>query len=696
MPRSKATSTPDRGTRSPFHPRQYTFIGGKGGVGKTTCAAALGLSFASGGVETLVISTDPAPSLGDALEQRLGPVPRAVRGAPRLHAVEVNAAASLKEFLESRRSTFEEIALRGTWLDREDVSRLLKLSLPGIDEVAALLQLAGFARAARYERIVVDTAPTGHLLRMLEMPAVLEAVAQVFDHMQAKHRVIASVVRGGWIPDRADALIDEISRDASELKALLSDRTRTQFAWVTLPEMMSIEETVDAMRWLRDHGITVETLLVNRVTPPPPAACRWCAARRAGERHAIDVLGSKTKGSVRRVVLPAVPGEPRGISRLSALARLLHDTSATVVGAESSPARPLRAVLPPAQIRDRRIDVLTSETRLVMFGGKGGVGKTTCAAAAALDVARAQPARRVLLLSTDPAHSVGDALGRRFGDVPAGIPGGPANLMVRELDAGRAFAAVRDRAAAGIEELFARVSAGVADADFAGHDRRVMRDLLELAPPGLDELAAIVEVTDTLVESSPGASARPAARSPATRAPVPQVDLIVIDTAPTGHALRLIEMPALVHEWVKALMAILLKYQPVVGIGELGRLLLRLSQGVGRLREMMSDPRRTQFVAVTRAAALPRAETVRLLRRLASARVRAPAVIVNAAGAGTCSRCDADRRQQGREVGALRRELAKTGTGPILLMARAELPPPHGCKRLTEWRTTWRAVRNRR
>ena len=139
-------------------------------------------------------------------------------------------------------------------------------------------------------------------------------------------------------------------------------------------------------------------------------------------------------------------------------------------------------------------------------------------------------------------------------------------------------------------------------------------------------------------------------------------------------------------------MAILLKYQPVVGVGELGAVLLRLSQGLGRLRALMADPVRTRFIAVTRAAVLPRAETVRLLKRLGAAGVSAPLVVVNAAGAGTCRRCRVDVATQATEIAALQRQTATRGKGPATLVARAEMPPPHGPRRLGEWQTTWRAV----
>ena len=680
MPRSKATSIADR--RSPSKSPQYRFVGGKGGVGKTTCAAALGIESARRGELTLVISTDPAPSLGDALRQRLGPTPRPVRGVARLHAAEIDAAAALNRWIAARRATLEEVALRGTWLDREDVSRLLELSLPGIDEVAGLLQIANLADADRYDRIIVDTAPTGHLLRMLGMPAVLDGLAQVFDHMQAKHRILVDALRGAWSPDDADALIEEMSGDAKRLSALLRDSTRARVSWLTVPELMSVEEAADGIHWLTRNGIPVDTVIVNRVTPPPPSPCGWCRARRSGERHAIAVLRQKISSAVPVVPLPAVDKEPRGRVALGALGKLLERAAPIAPAATRSLRSRVRAELPAGVASEPVRDIVMAGTRLIMFGGKGGVGKTTCAAALAVDLAAREKNRRVLLLSVDPAHSIGDALGQPFSDVPKRIDGGPGNLIVRELEAERVFKELRERFAHAIEELFARLSGGSGlDESLAAHDRQVMQDLLDLAPPGIDELVAVIEVTQALGESADRST----------------VDLIVMDTAPTGHALRLIEMPALVHEWVKAVMAILLKYQPIVGLGDLGAVLLRLSQGLGRLREILTDPVRTQFVAVARPAALPRAETSRLLKRLARAGIGVPAVIVNAVGAGTCSRCRRDLKAHALEIGELRKELVKDRRQMArLIIAPAEIPPPHGYGPLREWRTTWFSPKPRR
>jgi len=666
MPRSKATSTADR---QPSRSPTLRFVGGKGGVGKTTCAAAFGLLAARAGRSTLIVSTDPAPSLGDALEQPLTHRPRPVRGVARLDAVEVNAATALAAWLQRRRGLLEEIALRGTWLDADDVARLMRLSLPGIDEVAGLLQIAELADTGRYDHIVVDTAPTGHLLRMLGTPAVLEGLALVFDRMQAKHRIMVEALRGRWTPDAADALLHEIDGQARRLETLLRDRARTEFAWVTLPERMAVEETRDGLRALNEQNIAVDRLIINRMTPAPRQPCGWCDGRRSLEREAFLALERLVTGAVTVATLPAAGKEPRGMAALRRLGRHLTKPAARP-GGRSRRVRRFTAVMTRAAGATDAAAVVPGGTELLLFGGKGGVGKTTCAAAAGIGAAISSPDLRVLLLSADPAHSVGDVLEAPVSDEPRRIRGGPPNLLVRELDAAKAFAGLRDRLADGFDELIVRAGGAAAD-------QQAMRDLLDLAPPGVDELAAIIDVTETLdVKAGVGC------------------DLIVIDTAPTGHALRLLEMPALMHDWVKAIMAILLKYQPAVGLGRLGATLLRLSQGLGRLRTLLQDASRTRFAVVTRAAALPRAETVRLLARLRKASIPASLVIVNAVGAGTCPWCRAERGRQQKEVLALSSELIRRrGEKPSLLIAPGVVPPPSGCADLHTFLGEWRPQR---
>jgi arsenite-transporting ATPase len=595
-----------------------------------------------------------------------------MRGAPGLRAVDIDAPHALSRWFAGRRPVLARIALRGTWLDEEDVSRLLRLTLPGIDEIAALFEISRHARSGRYDAVIVDTAPTGHTLRMLAMPEMLRAVARVFDHMQAKHRVMVDAIRGSWQPDAADVLIEELDREGRELAALLRDTAQVRLSWVTLPEPMAVAETVDALASLEAAGIPVTHVIVNRITPPRPSSCRWCTARRSFERRALTALRCGYPRLLTAIVADR-PEEPRGARALVQIAREIEQQRPLPEGGRTA-ARVRGDGLPSARTRSRSpLDAIDlAGLQLLMFGGKGGVGKTTCAAAAALALARRNRNRRVLLLSTDPAHSLGDALGEQLSDHARGLTGGPRNLSVRELDATRRFEEVRSRYGAAIDAMFDRLSRG--SRFDAAHDRRVMRDLIDLAPPGIDELAAIIDVANTLTGKPHGAS-----------------ELVVMDTAPSGHALRLLQMPALVHDWAKALMSIVLKYQPVLGVGDLGPIVLQLAQGTRTLRELLADAARTRFVAVTRPAALPRAETLRLLSRLRTLKVAVPAVVVNAAGAGTCARCRKAERVQRREIAELQRGLQRR-RGIRVIVAPSEMPPPHGVAGLETWLRSWTAL----
>jgi arsenite-transporting ATPase len=309
-----------------------------------------------------------------------------------------------------------------------------------------------------------------------------------------------------------------------------------------------------------------------------------------------------------------------------------------------------------------------------MVTGKGGVGKTTCAAAAALAIGDAAPTRRILLLSTDPAHSLGDVLATRAGDEERRVPAGPPALGVRELNADRVFAARREGYRTAVDELFDGIR-GDSRFDVA-FDRAVARDLLDLAPGGLDELCALLTVTETLFP--PGAAA-------------PRHDLVVIDTAPTGHTLRLLALPGLALEWVRALLATVLKYRQVLGLGTMGADLVDLSRSLRHLRTLLADPRQARVVVVSRAAALPRLETLRLLNRLEALGLAVSALVVNAVTPADAGRAPATLAEA-REVDRLRAAVRRGRAGVPMLLAPAVAPPPRGVKALRDWAETWTRV----
>src|SRR6185295_19314680 len=236
----------------------FHFFAGKGGVGKTTCAAATALMLAEDGHRVLVVSTDPAHSLSDVFARRLGGTPRrlpARRGS--LRALELDADRALVRWLTRRRSTLRTIAERGTYLDDEDLGRLLRLSFPGVDELMGLVELARVARQGRYETVVVDTAPTGHALRLLAMPQTLRRIAAVLNDMYAKHRFLAESLGRGYRPDDADRLIEELETDGRELTSLLQAPERCRFSWVLLPETLALAEARDGVASLAASDIGV-------------------------------------------------------------------------------------------------------------------------------------------------------------------------------------------------------------------------------------------------------------------------------------------------------------------------------------------------------------------------------------------------------------------------------------------------------
>jgi arsenite/tail-anchored protein-transporting ATPase len=630
----------------------FRFYAGKGGVGKTTCAAAAALALSRRRRRTLVVSTDPAHSLADALEARLSASPRRVRGS--LFAAQLDADRALSRWLGARERSFRVIASRGTYLDDEDIDSLFRLSLPGVDELVGLVELRRLARG--FEDVVVDTAPTGHTLRLLAMPATLAKLADVLDDLQGKHRAMARSLRGSVRRDAEDAVIDELREEAGSLRTLLGSDD-AEVHWVTLAEALSLAESRDGIAALRAADMRLARVVVNRLTPRPERRCRLCAARRAEEARMLEAaraLGAPLYG------VPEKDREPRGVRDLDRLSRALEkplrrdgirsgvpegDAGAASEGQDSS--APGLEELAPAGVR------------LVLFGGKGGVGKTTVASAAAISIARR--AGPVLLLSTDPAHSLTDVLGLPLGDDEREIEPG---LCARELDAARAFERRREKYRAAVEELFATLRGG--SSFDAPYDRAVMEDLIDLSPPGLDEVFALLAVIEALHSYR----------------------VLVVDTAPTGHALRLLELAAKAREWVQVLLQIQLKYRRVTGLGDLARDLTETARELRELQELLQDPARCRFVPVTQAAALPRLETARLLASLKRLRVAAPVLLVNALTPKGCSRCNRAAAGEQREIGRLRRICR----GCAMLAAPRIAPAPQGAAALARFARTWKSM----
>lgn len=700
-------------------------------MGKTTLAAALAVELARApGRRVLVASTDPAHSLADALlpdapsgalsgEPRPVPLPEAGPGPDRtgeLLAVELAAGAAWERWLARRRVALETLAGRGTYLEGADIARLLDLPLPGVDELVGLLELVRLAREAGCTRVMVDTAPTAHTLRLLRMPEALGRFAAVLGALQARHRAVVEALAGAYREDEADAAAAEVEAEARELAELVRDPARTAFTWVLLPEALSLAESRDALAALEEAGAPVDEVVVNRLTPAPAEVCPACEARHRAEAEVLRQVPEAVEAHFPGVpvrTLPELPDEPRGPEALAEVASaspsrgeasLPSSTPARRGGADLSPA--VRSTRGGADLVSARAEATEAAEprepladspapawpealappglRLLLFGGKGGVGKTTCAAAAALLAARSRPERSVALLSTDPAHSLADVLGTPLEDAPRTVPGAPPNLRARELDAPGRFAARRERYREALEHAFdGLLRRGGSSGLDAPLDREVFERLLDATPPGLDELVALLEITQLTGLVTGG-------EEPETPSAGGADPLLVVDTAPTGHAVRLLELPEIALRWDHALLSLLLEYRKVVGLpADWAEELLELSRGLKRLRALLADPERCRFAVVTRAGELPRRETGRLLEALEDLEVTPGALVWNAVPAGRCRACRRAAGRTRREMADLQGPEGGRGPGWTILAAPAQYPPPRGVRALERWAHRW-------
>ena len=210
------------------------FFGGKGGVGKTTCAAAAALRYARRSPQGsfLLVSTDPAHSLADSIGDFQPPA--------NLKILEFNAQDSLETFKTRHRGKFAEIAARGTFLDEKDIRRILDLSLPGLDELMALLAIAGWAETRAYGLIVVDTAPTGHTLRLLTTPELIRGWLKALDALLAKHRFMQQRFRGSYQRDELDEFLLDLAASVKQMDDLLHNPRACRFVPVMLAEDLVI------------------------------------------------------------------------------------------------------------------------------------------------------------------------------------------------------------------------------------------------------------------------------------------------------------------------------------------------------------------------------------------------------------------------------------------------------------------------
>lgn len=298
---------------------------GKGGVGKTTLAAATATTMAATGHKVLVVSTDQAHSLGDVLDVTLGAEP--TETASGLYAAHVDARALVDRTWAGLRTI---MAASGV----DDLAAEELTTLPGVEELLALFEVAELARGGPWETVLVDCAPTAETLRLLALP---EAVAGYVERLFPAHRRMVRGMLAGLAGHRStmdswDAAADALSRlveRAGALRELLADQRVTGVRLVLTPERVVLAETRRILTALALRGIRVDGLLVNRLVPAPPSdagpgpAMRWLRARRAEQDEVLARLPDMGL-AVRTVGYR--DAEPVGLAALRSLGRDMLDT----------------------------------------------------------------------------------------------------------------------------------------------------------------------------------------------------------------------------------------------------------------------------------------------------------------------------------------------------------------------------------
>ncbi len=556
---------------------------GKGGVGKTTLSCGFARRWAQQFSEqrVLLISTDPAHSLGDVLLLPVDNEPRSLPDLPNLQVQALDAQALLNQFKARYGKVLELLVERGSFVEGEDLSPVWDLSFPGLDELMSILEIQRILQEGEADRVVVDMAPSGHTLNLFGLMDFLDNFLGALELFQEKHRVISQSLAGSCVADDADEFLLEMKEKLAAGRHLLQDSNQTACLVVAIAEPMSYLETRRFLEALGTLHIPVGGIFVNRISTT-------AASDRAAEQAELLEKFEAIAPDLPLWIMPQQAQEPVGEALLDAL-------MSQVLSASSfhSPikARDSLSPLLPAKLLPSFEDFIASGRRLIIVGGKGGVGKTTVSAAIAWGMATRHGDRSVRVLSIDPAHSLGDALGQSLTHEPINLT---PNLSAQEVDAEQVLDQFRTDY---LWELADMMSGDTGDDNLKlAYGPEAWRRIVAQALPGIDEMLSLITVMDLLEQG--------------------EQHLIVLDTAPTGHLLRFLEMPTAMGEWLGWIFKLWIKYQDVAGRVELMGRLRTLRQRVMKAQKKLQDPAYTEFIGVVQSQSAILAEASRLTQTL--------------------------------------------------------------------------------
>ncbi len=560
---------------------QFIFFSGKGGVGKTSMACATAVYHADQGRKTLIVTTDPASNLANVFEQPIGHKITPIEGAANLWAMEIDPDRATEEYkdraLAPIRALFPPEIVQ---VMEEQLSGPCTAEVAAFDRFVDFLDMSGDEQP--FEVVIFDTAPTGHTLRLLELP--VDWSRHIEEAAEGSGQTCLGPV----------ATIQESKAKYDRAVALMRDPARTTFVFVLQPEATPIKETRRAVAELSKLGIETHRLIVNGIIPYEEGRNPFLAERIRMQAHYLAQIERELPLPARR--MPLLDEEIKGVERLRYVAGLLYS------GEQVARSRwQVMHLIPDEEVRrcspsSRRWPVTRSDEvvprlvpangygRILFFAGKGGVGKTALSCVTAVWLAR--HGYRTLLLTTDPAAHIGDVLGQPVGDEVEPVAG-VDNLWAVKID---------PKAAA--EAYKARILEEAREQGRPPESLQAMAE--ELDSPCTEEMAAFDRFIDY--------------------ASLDRYDVLVFDTAPTGHTLRLLELPV---DWSQQL-EVKLYASP-----ELSQADAAAKARFGQVIDLMRDPQRSTFAFVMYPESTPIIEAWRAVEELRTVGIEPGLVVAN-------------------------------------------------------------------
>lgn len=306
--------------------KRLIMIGGKGGVGKTTCASAIALHFSLRGKKTLIISSDPTPSLSDIFEMEIGDRETPIQGVPNLYGIEISSDVVLRKWKERFGPEIYDVVSSFASLDYDFVDYIG--GAPGIEEEYMLNYILELVEGGQYDLVVWDTAPAGHTLRLLHLPQIflkhLEAATKFYMNLYSTFEKLKDTVR---LRKGKKSLLEIISGWeglAEKVVNFIRDPQKSEFIIVTIPEALGVKQTERIVKDFDEYQLKVNHLIVNYVIQE--ADCEFHRLRQEMQQGYIKVLRDHYAHRTQLIEVPLSPQEIKGVERIKRISNVLFGT----------------------------------------------------------------------------------------------------------------------------------------------------------------------------------------------------------------------------------------------------------------------------------------------------------------------------------------------------------------------------------